>query len=191
METNNESSGGLPSTIATSRTSRRRKMSKVAAVAAGSVFFAMGWLMVIHPDEEGGISAGIGEEAEAQPACRRSNGPFHWSCNGPLPNRYCTQILEPSDPNTWQDNYFCTNMNLLMRWSYNGPIYGQACTQIYEYADPHTWQDNYLCVPPTSEYHFIWSSAGALPGLRCVQWREPSDPDTWNDNYLCAVRARY
>lgn len=120
--------------------------------------------------------------------CYRRVGDFAWHCAGSVPNMYCTQIREPSDPHTWGDNYFCSDEYIGMRWSNAGPIHGMDCTQIWEYSDPDTWLDNYLCVPPAGEYHFTWSSAGRLHGLPCVQWREPSDPDTWADNYLCIIR---
>lgn len=189
MKSENSSSGGVLSSESSARASRGRRFSKIAAVVAGSAFFGAAWLMAIHPDvTTGELDVSVGEEAEAQGACQRSNGPFFWNCAGPLPGKYCTRILEAADPNTWADNYFCTNQFLGVQWSSAGPIAGMACTQIYEYADPHTWQDNYLCVPPTSPYHFVWSSAGPLAGLRCVQWLEPSDPNTWNDNYLCIIR---
>jgi hypothetical protein len=122
--------------------------------------------------------------------CFRRNGPFAWNCAGPPQGAQCTQIVEPADPDTWNDNYFCTTMALDVRWSFSGPIHGMRCTQIFEYADPHTWNDNYLCVPPTSPVHFAWSEAGPLAGMQCLQWIEPADPHTWNDNYLCWAFAR-
>ena len=99
----------------------------------------------------------------------------------------CTQINEPSDPHTWQDNFLCARRDFGIRWSYAGPIAGMQCTQIIEPAEParHTWRDNYLCVPPGSPIHFTWSYAGAVPGMQCVQFLEPSDPHTWQDNFLC------
>jgi hypothetical protein len=135
---------------------------------------------------EGDQSARVDRSAPV-PQCFRESDGFAWHCAGPVPNMYCTQIIEPSDPHTWNDNYFCSDGYIGMRWSNEGPIFGMDCTQIWEYSDPHTWQDNYLCVPPGGRYHFAWSSAGRLSGLPCVQWREPSDPDTWGDNYLCIL----
>jgi hypothetical protein len=191
MSSEHDSTGGLLSNAPPAPAPRRSMLSKIVAVAASSAFFGVAWLMAIHPDTTtGALNVSVGEEAEAQANCRRSSGQFHWSCNGPIPNKYCTQIREPSDPNTWNDNYFCSDTFLGTQWSNSGPIHGQACTQIYEYSDPNTWQDNYLCVPPTSRFHYVWSSAGPLAGLRCVQWLEPSDPHTWNDNYLCIIRRQ-
>jgi hypothetical protein len=110
---------------------------------------------------------------------------FRWSSAGPIRGMVCTQTLEPADPHTWSDNYFCANQDIGMRWSYAGPIRGMECTQILETADPHTWSDNYLCVPRRSSVSFRWSSAGPIRGMQCVQWLETADPHTWSDNYLC------
>ncbi len=107
-----------------------------------------------------------------------------WSYVGPISGMTCTQMLEPSDPHTWNDNYICASKDIGMRWSYAGPIGGMNCTQIIEPSDPDTWNDNYLCVPSTSGMQLRWSFAGN-PGGTCVQVLEPSDPNTWNDNYLC------
>ena len=59
----------------------------------------------------------------------------------------CTQITEPADPHTWNDNYLCVppDAPVLFHWSYAGPVPGLACVQWHEPADPHTWSDNYLC----------------------------------------------
>ena len=119
------------------------------------------------------------------PNCESRLGPFAWSCSRPLPVMSCERIIEPSDPNTWQDNYFCSDRPLGMRWSYAGPIPGMHCTQIAEPSDPHAWNDNFLCLPQGSPYRFQWSNAGPIPGLPCVPWNEPADPHTWQDNFLC------
>src|SRR5438034_2620159 len=37
------------------------------------------------------------------------SGPFTWSSSGPVAGKACTQILEPADPDTWNDNYFCAD----------------------------------------------------------------------------------
>jgi hypothetical protein len=128
----------------------------------------------------------------AQPAggaCENTTGFFSWSCSRPTPGMACTQIVEPADPHTWGDNYFCAANDLGMRWSHAGPIPGMRCTAIIEPADPNTWSDNYLCVPPMSPVVFQWSYAGPVTGLPCVQWNEPADPHTWNDNFLCWAGA--
>ena len=72
---------------------------------------------------------------------------MRWSYHGPIRGMKCTQIREPSDPNTWADNYLClpSNSPLNLQWSYAGPIRGKACIRWLETADPHTWRDNYLC----------------------------------------------
>ncbi|HEY0484220.1 MAG TPA: hypothetical protein VGD37_42165 [Kofleriaceae bacterium] len=114
--------------------------------------------------------------------CRFGDEKYAWSCSGPIPGYACTQINEPSDPDTWTDNYFCyRNTPYSFSWSSAGPIGGQNCTQILETADPHTWSDNYLCTngPFTS-----WTSAWNT-GNQCFRWSEPSDPHTWDDNFLC------
>jgi hypothetical protein len=70
-----------------------------------------------------------------------------WSFAGLISGMKCIQIKEPSDPNTWTDNYFClpSDSPLNLQWSNAGPIAGKACIQWSEPADPHTWNDNYLC----------------------------------------------
>ncbi|HEU4535704.1 MAG TPA: M57 family metalloprotease [Polyangiaceae bacterium] len=108
-----------------------------------------------------------------------------WSSAGPIAGLQCTQINEPADPDTWDDNFLCANTNLGLQWSFAGPIAGLRCTQIHEASDPHTWGDNFLCVPPSSPLQLVWSSAGPVAGKTCVQVHEASDPHTWLDNYLC------
>ena len=113
---------------------------------------------------------------------------FRWSSAGPLPHYHCVRILEPADPHTWNDNYFCSSAykrNPGMRWSSHGPIRGMKCIKIRESADPHTWNDNYLCLPRNSPLNLQWSSAGPIRGKQCIQWLETADPHTWRDNYLC------
>jgi len=113
------------------------------------------------------------------------DGKFTWSSAGPIDGMVCAQIIEPADPDAWNDNYFCSNQDYGIQWSCAGPISGMICVQIIEPADPHTWDDNYLAVPNDSLINFFWSSAGPIDRLNCVQWIEPADPDTWDDNYLC------
>ena len=113
---------------------------------------------------------------------------FRWSYAGPLSHYYCVRILEPSDPHTWGDNYFCSagdKKNPGMRWSYSGQIFGLYCIQILEASDPHTWSDNFLCFPKSTPLNLQWSSAGPISGKACIRWHEASDPHTWGDNYLC------
>ncbi len=112
---------------------------------------------------------------------------FAWNSSGPISEMECIQILETADPDTWDDNYFCSKEYEGISWSSAGPIQGMRCTQITEGAEPsnHTWNDNYLCVTNESNLNFYWSSAGPISNKNCVQWLETSDPDTWDDNYLC------
>jgi hypothetical protein len=100
-------------------------------------------------------------------------------------------VNEPSDPDTWNDNFFCSPTDLGMRWSYAGPIEGMRCTNVAESAEPlaSMWADNYLCVPETSFVRFHWSSAGPIAGLACVRWFEHSEANaTWLDNWMCVER---
>jgi len=112
-------------------------------------------------------------------------GKFVWSSAGTVSGYQCTQILEPSDFHTWNDNYFCSDNNYGIAWSYNGTISNMRCTLVRESADGSYWDDNYICVPTASDIYFSWSSAGPITGKACVKWSEPADPDTWDDNYLC------
>lgn len=130
------------------------------------------------------------DPAPSPPACETSAGQLSWSCYRAIPGKACIQIHEAADPDTWADNYLCSDTNLGLAWSSAGPIAGQTCTQILEGAEPaaHTWTDNYVCAPRNSSWAFSWSMAGPLPGQQCVQWLEPSDPHTWADNYLCMKR---
>lgn len=124
------------------------------------------------------------------PPCTARQGPFGWNCSGPIAGMTCTQIGEGSDPHTWGDNYFCSDIDRGIRWSSAGPIAGMTCTQVSEGAEPaaHTWGDNFLCAPTWLPYRFRWSSAGPIAGMSCLPWAEPADPHTWNDNFLCWTR---
>lgn len=112
-------------------------------------------------------------------------GAFAFSYAGPLSGRTCVRLTEPSDPDTWDDNYLCSDLDYGIRWSSTGPISGMKCTQIREPSDPDTWDDNYVCVPTGSPFVFHWSSTGPLEGMKCIQFYEPADPYTWEDNFLC------
>jgi hypothetical protein len=137
-----------------------------------------------------GASCGGPPPPPPPPPCTSRVGPFGWNCAGPLAAMTCTQIGEASDPHTWADNYFCSDIDRGFRWSSAGPVAGMRCTQIAEGSEPaaHTWTDNYLCVPEWSPYQFRWSSAGPVAGMECLRWAEPADPHTWEDNYLCWTR---
>ena len=77
--------------------------------------------------------------------CRFGDERFAWSCNGPIRGYDCTQILEPSDPYTWTDNYLCSGTSGFS-WSY-GWTSGSNCFRWSEPSDPHSWSDNFLCAP--------------------------------------------
>jgi hypothetical protein len=130
---------------------------------------------------------GQGGRLGARDRVRRGDGvdALDPSSAGPIGGKFCIQINEPADPDTWNDNYLCMDRDVGLRWSYAGPIGGMTCISMNETAEPpsHTWADNYLCSP--RDFGLVWSTAGAVPGLRCVQIAEPADPDTWMDNYLC------
>jgi len=112
---------------------------------------------------------------------------FTWSSAGPVPNQLCTQISEPSDPDTWSDNYLCSNAPHELQWSYAGSVPNLRCTTVNEPAEPvtHAWGDNNLCVPTYSPFQLQWSYAGPVSGKACIRFLETADPHTWSDNYLC------
>jgi hypothetical protein len=114
---------------------------------------------------------------------------FKWSHSGPISGMKCTQILEGSDSDSWNDNYLCIpkESTLELQWSYSGPVSDMKCTQIIEGSDPDTWNDNYLCIPKESTLELQWSYSGPVSGMQCTQINEPSEPKshTWNDNYVC------
>lgn len=110
---------------------------------------------------------------------------FVWSYSGPVPGGYCANIVEPSDPHAWNDNFLCSRFDYGMRWSFAGPIPGMACVNIVEPSDPDAWADNYLCT--WRDIGLRWSFAGPIPGMNCLQVNEPAEPynQAWQDNYLC------
>jgi matrixin len=118
---------------------------------------------------------------------------FSWSSGGPIPGKACTQIREPSDPDSWHDNFFCSDVPTGMAWSNGGALSAALwnCTKIDEPSDPNTWGDNFLCLPkfppppPGFNAPFTWSFSGPLVGKTCVQWFEFSDANNWHDNFLC------
>ncbi|MFC1623492.1 hypothetical protein ACFL16_03780, partial [Patescibacteria group bacterium] len=113
---------------------------------------------------------------------------FGWSNEGVIDGMVCTHILETVDPDSWDNNYLCTQNNEGIVWNSSGTVAGMRCYQVSESADPDTWHDNYLCVPEQSNLQFYWSSDERVSGKDCVQWFEPYDPHTWDDNYLCFDR---
>jgi MYXO-CTERM domain-containing protein len=117
-----------------------------------------------------------------------SNAGFAFSAAGPIDGMTCVNVDEPSDPDTWSDNYFCSDSDLGMVWSSAGPIDGMDCTLVSESAEEQAdaWSDNYLCLPKSSDYAFSWSSAGPIDGKSCVRWYDHAEKsDTWLDNWLC------
>ena len=114
---------------------------------------------------------------------------FKWSFASVPSNYDCIQITETSDPDNWDDNYFCwlsDRKNPGFKWSFSGMILGMRCIAINEPSEPkkHTWHDNYLCLPDDSPYNLIWSYSGQKSGKSCMKWSEPSS-QSWDDNYLC------
>lgn len=139
-----------------------------------------------------GGGPGGGPCGQAAPNCDRTAGLFTFSCDGVQAGQHCVQVNEPSDPDTWNDNYLCSADDWGLRWSYAGPIDGMDCTGVHEAAEPlaSVWADNFLCAPKQSPLAFTWSSAGPLTGQTCVQFNEPADQaNSWNDNYLCYVQV--
>jgi len=120
---------------------------------------------------------------------------FKWSSDG-IPEGYdCIAITEPSDEDSWLDNFFCWKEGRKdpgLKWSFINPIEGMRCTQITEPSEPseHNWHDNYLCVPKSSPLRFIWSYHEPLKDHSCIQWLEKSDKHHWDDNYLCFERCQ-
>jgi len=118
---------------------------------------------------------------------------FYWSHDGDWikrPAGYVSiNICEPSDPNTWGDNFLLIEnpANCDWKWTHKGlaGLPGYTFISFNEPADPHTWSDNYLCYKGTGKYDIKFSCAGPLPGYAVTQIGEPADPYTWTDNYLC------
>lgn len=121
--------------------------------------------------------------------CDRAAGGVTFSCDGANAGKTCVSINEPADPDSWADNFLCTDSDIGLKWSSSGPIPGMRCTNVTETSDSHAaaWADNYACVPSDSEFVLSWSSAGALPGQSCVQFNEVADPQSWGDNFLCVA----
>lgn len=71
-----------------------------------------------------------------------------WSQRGPITNLKCTKIIEPSDPDTWNNNYLGVprDSKFHFYWTNACRIAGRHCVQWNNSAeDPHIWHDNYLC----------------------------------------------
>ncbi len=112
-----------------------------------------------------------------------------WSSAGPLANRICTAITEPSDPHGWNDNYLCSSRDLGLGWSSNGvnpdpsPSPTDTAVPVNEPADPNGWNNNVLFTP--ENLGLIFSSSGPQANQSCTAITEPADPNGWGDNYLC------
>ncbi|MBL8956198.1 MAG: M15 family metallopeptidase [Myxococcaceae bacterium] len=132
-----------------------------------------------------------GGPCSAPPPCDRSWGPFTFSCDGAQSNMACVNVNEPSDPHTWNDNFFCSSGDLGLRWSHAGAIDGMTCVNTHESAEANAsiWADNFLCSPPQSPWKLSWSSAGPIAGRGCIHWNETADPNSWHDNHLCAEQV--
>ncbi len=138
--------------------------------------------------------------------CTIQNQNLAFSNNGALSGKSCIQILEPADPESWNDNFLCGDLvgsqqppvisaatsiamgSLIdeLQWSNSGTIANKNCIKINETAEPasSTWNDNYLCT--TNDFGMQWSMTGPISGKTCVKFDEPSDyAHTWNDNFLC------
>jgi hypothetical protein len=123
-----------------------------------------------------------------------------WSFGGSttLTNKgyHSTQINEPSDPYTWNDNYMCASKDIGLEFRNYSPISGKNCMRINEPSDPHTWGDNYLCLPDNSDHELAWAISNNQKnslignGYACVLMNEPSDPHGWEDNYVCYRNKR-
>src|SRR5262249_17857635 len=110
-----------------------------------------------------------------------SDGGFSFSGAGPLDGKHCVNVNEPGDPDTWTDNYFCSDKDVGMKWSYQGPLDGMDCVNVTEPSDGEAavWNDNYLCLPRGSQYRFTWSFAGPIAGQTCVRWFEHVENASW------------
>ncbi len=110
---------------------------------------------------------------------------------GPIEGKHCVNVDEPGDPDTWVDNYFCSDQDIGLQWSSAGPVDGMDCVNVTEGSEENAaaWEDNYLCVPKGSPYTFSWSFAGPISGQTCVRWFEHSEKltNTWQDNWMCFV----
>lgn len=72
----------------------------------------------------------------AHPPCRDPIWPteFAWSSNGPKDGETCVRIIEPSDSNTWKNNYFCHKtgpgiQGIGMKWSHKGKRFNTLCVK--------------------------------------------------------------
>jgi hypothetical protein len=123
-------------------------------------------------------------------ATQFTEGGFAFSSTGPFPGKPCVAVNESADPHTWDDNYFCSPVEIGMKWSSAGPLPDMDCTNVAEGAEPSesTWSDNFVCLPQGAAYKLTWSSAGPIAGKACVRWFEHAEPlsHTWTDNWMCS-----
>ncbi len=113
---------------------------------------------------------------------------LNWSYYNPVSgSAACTLVNEPASPNSWGDNYLCSNTDYGLRWSHAQPIAGMYCTTVNSPEAPVSqgWTDNYICSP--TYYGLFYSTSGKVLGKTCILINEPAEPLTssWNDNYLC------
>ncbi len=104
----------------------------------------------------------------------------------------CVALTEPDDPDTWNDNYFCSTDDVGMVWSNSGAVDGMRCTPVEEPNDTEldAWSDDFICLPEDSAYEFVWSDVGPIDGMDCVRWYESREATQgWDDNYLCVHPA--
>lgn len=87
----------------------------------------------------------------------------------PNPSR-CAQMLEASDPGTWNDNWLCTNSSSSfsrygLQWSFGGLIPGKTCESFNEPAESvaHTWNDNFLCYNNSDGHNITFYNGGPDP----------------------------
>jgi len=115
----------------------------------------------------------------------RRNLDLEWSTTGPLANKTCVALEEPSEPEEhgWGSARLCSSEDLGLHLTTQYPATGEHCAFLYEPGDPHGWNDNSLCSPLNLGLDFSWT--GPIEGMTCLALEVPSDPDGWNDNYLC------
>lgn len=148
------------------------------------------------------VTEGIGPNAASwsdNHLCWPQQSPFEltWSSAGAVEGWSCVQFNEPSDLDTWSDNFLCTRPVYRFGdddWMFSsaGPVDGMHCVSVDEPGDPDTWIDNYFC--SREDIGMEWSYAGPIEGMTCTGVVEPSDvqAEAWVDNHLCLPQgSRY
>lgn len=111
---------------------------------------------------------------------------LYWSNSGKIPGKICKRFEDPdqNDPNSWDDNYLCSDVDLGLKPLSAAPLVGHGCTRVAESLDPDGWSSAYLC--QNAALKLSWSQSGKPSGYTsCLLINEPNDPHGWNDNYLC------